>query len=355
MARWRAAHRFLAEGVPVLPNSKYLQLATPRPWSRSLVPCYRAGLVVTARRTRRRRSARAPAADPNQRRRPRPPFVAVLSNACELAVLHMSQRSCWAVSPVTAALNPGQNQEVVVAMTNIDPNVIAALDAAVRVHGQHHRKHNQLRHGPGAQVFTPPIAGWWRPLTSGTLRVVVLSSLIGRWEVGWGHVAGITLPRTLLLVGPPLITGAVIVALAMGVAAANLAITRRITSRHVPAAPFDGDDHRGGTRPPEAALDALLGTTFFVLAGCAFVVLCFLDGFSALTAHGVDVQRSDAAAARTLLIVGWTWWPGLVLAVSGLISWIALTAHRRPLAFWASIDLTLMIALDIIAVTAGGS
>jgi hypothetical protein len=100
-------------------------------------------------------------------------------------------------------------------------------------------------------------------------------------------------------------------------------------------------------RPPSSTIDTTLGAVFFVLAACAFVVLCVIDGFNALTAHGVDVRRSDAEAARTIGIAAWTWWPGLV-------AWIVRARQRRPTALWAMTVGGAMVALVLVSVTAGG-
>jgi hypothetical protein len=107
-------------------------------------------------------------------------------------------------------------------------------------------------------------------------------------------------------------------------------------------------------RPPSSTIDTTLGAVFFVLAACAFVVLCVIDGFNALTAHGVDVRRSDAEAARTIGIAAWTWWPGLCLAIVGPVGWIVRARQRRPTALWAMTVGGAMVALVLVSVTAGG-
>ena len=62
-----------------------------------------------------------------------------------------------------------------------------------------------------------------------------------------------------------------------------------------------------------------LGGALFVLAGCAFILLCMFAGFAAFTAHGIDVQVPDAKATKTLVVAGVTWWTGLAIAITGVL------------------------------------
>jgi hypothetical protein len=205
------------------------------------------------------------------------------------------------------------------------------------------------------------------------------SSSFGRWLVPSSYVAGaggvaaaaLLLPQTdlvfdwvpttvaLLYLGPlgvaalfvlfiPLAFGLILpmstllgvaVAVAMGVAILNVVIVRRWMVRAGAGTGIvDGARRR-------RAWDQLLGGAFFVLAGCAFICLSVLAGFTALTAHGVDVAVPDVRASHVLLLAGLTWWWGLGIAVASLVVWILRARKARPLLPWAAGDLGLISGL----------
>ena len=177
-----------------------------------------------------------------------------------------------------------------------------------------------------------------------------VATVVALGPLGLAVALVVLVPFLLVVVAPWWVTGALCIACALGVAVVNVRIVRRLTRPRDPAVLIDADDRRSRRGPPGTALDTTLSILFFVLAGCAFVVLCFVDGFAALTAHGVDFPETEEAAARTLAIAAWTWWPGLVLAIAGLVVWITRARQRRPSAPWAAVELGVMVGLVVICV-----
>jgi hypothetical protein len=166
---------------------------------------------------------------------------------------------------------------------------------------------------------------------------VVIFVYLGPIGVGAGLLVGIVAAFVLAGVAGP--SAAVIWGVgAAAVAAINVAVVLRWRRRAA----------RVGGRIPFAAWDRLIGGFVFVLAGVAFVVLCFVAGATALLAHGVDVSVPEAQAAPIVRAAGLVWWPGLVVAVAGLVAWIMLARRRRRLLPWAIVALAIQIALILV-------
>lgn len=191
--------------------------------------------------------------------------------------------------------------------------------------------------GAGALVVVMMTAGQAERIPS-WLAVVAVLVYLG--PLGLAALLAVMLPMVLIVLLPaPILTG-VCVAVALGVAAINVAIVRRWSERASTAGAEAG-------RSRYRVWDPLVRGSLFVLAGCAFIVLCVMAGFAALTAHGVDVQTPDDQAARTLLAAGLTWWTGLAIAVTGLVIWIRRARRGRLLLPWAAGDLGAMVALIV--------
>ena len=97
--------------------------------------------------------------------------------------------------------------------------------------------------------------------------------------------------------------------------------------------------------------DRLLGSTLFLFAGAAFVVLCFLDGAILLLARGVDTVEPDAIAVPQQTAAGIALLLALAAAVAGLVLWPVLWRSGRRLVWWAAGDLAVQIVLIVIPVT----
>lgn len=92
--------------------------------------------------------------------------------------------------------------------------------------------------------------------------------------------------------------------------------------------------------------DQLYGGILFVLAGGAFVVLSVLAGYAAGTA-GYNVLASNLAdrADEVKFVASVTWWPGLLIAVAGLLWWRVRVGQRRRIFSWGALDLAAMLGL----------
>ncbi len=174
-------------------------------------------------------------------------------------------------------------------------------------------------------------------LVPGWIALIVVVAYLG--PLGLAALLLLAVPAVLVLGSPPPALGFLGVAVAVGVAALNVAILRRWGARPA-GGPRDAD---GGSW--SRGWDTVLGAAVFVLAGCAFVLFSLIAGFAALTAHGIDVRVPEAEAHRTLLRVALTWWPALATAIAGLVLWIVQASRGRRILPWAVADLLLILAL----------
>jgi hypothetical protein len=162
--------------------------------------------------------------------------------------------------------------------------------------------------------------------------------------LGIAAIIVLGLPADLILAVAGTLGQFVYVILAAGVAVLNIVIIARWHRSSLARAAA------GDPVPPNRTVDHVLGAVLFVLAGCGFIVLCFIAGFEVLTAHGIDSAVPDAVADPIVLAASLTWWPGFAIALAGLAVWIVQgTRHRRILP-WAIADFALMFGLNIVLI-----
>ncbi|MBH0055064.1 hypothetical protein I6E74_12905 [Salinibacterium sp. SWN139] len=155
---------------------------------------------------------------------------------------------------------------------------------------------------------------------------------------------GVALYATALFLGDagPL----VVVVVAVAVAAVNVLIVRRFRSE---AARYSTVVALLDTKEVR---ERALGFIVFAYAGCAFIVLCYVAGLTALDglasgSHnwwitGIDRQTlsSDYLSFSSIVI----WLSALGVALAGLAAWVFLGVQRKPLLRWAIADLAVMLA-----------
>ncbi|MBH0025078.1 hypothetical protein [Salinibacterium sp. SWN248] len=126
----------------------------------------------------------------------------------------------------------------------------------------------------------------------------------------------------------------------LGVASVNVVSTRQWRARRLiePDALAPRHFPRGW--------DQLYGGILFVLAGGAFIVLSIVAGYAAGTA-GYNVVASNLAdrADEVKFVASVTWWPGLLIAVVGLLWWRVRVGQRRRIFSWGALDLAAMLGL----------
>lgn len=186
----------------------------------------------------------------------------------------------------------------------------------------------------GAVLATAAEAG----AIPGWLALLIILVYLG--PLGLTGLLLVVLPLELIVLLPPLALPVVSAVVAIGAASLNAVILDRWRRRRA-----RGSAPSSSAGPSSGDWDTLLGGALFVLAGCAFVLLCMFAGFAALTAHGIDVRVPDADATRTLVVAGITWWTGLAIAITGLVLWVKLARRGRRLLPWAAADLASMVAL----------
>jgi hypothetical protein len=180
------------------------------------------------------------------------------------------------------------------------------------------------------------------PLVQGEIvtgAVVYLAVLLYLGPVGVAALLFVVLPTSSILVMTDGILFGFQFAVAMVVAIVNVVLVRLWMAQ--PA--LTGESATKKSR--RHGWDQLLGGSAFVLAGCGFVVLCVVAGFARAIAHGVDFPVPDAEADTTVLLLNFTWWPGLIVANAGLALWIIQAKRSRPILPWAVADLAIMITL----------
>ncbi|MGV8913274.1 MAG: hypothetical protein ACOH14_11740 [Rhodoglobus sp.] len=99
-------------------------------------------------------------------------------------------------------------------------------------------------------------------------------------------------------------------------------------------------------KSPPPGWDQLYGGILFVLAGGAFIVLSVVAGYAAGTAgYGVPASSLANRADEVKFVASVTWWPGLLIAVVGLLWWRVRVGQRRRIFSWATLDLAAMLGL----------
>lgn len=131
----------------------------------------------------------------------------------------------------------------------------------------------------------------------------------------------------------------------VGVAFVNVISTRQWRAR--PLAQPDALSPKGV--PP--GWDRLYGGILFVLAGGAFIVLSVVAGYAAATAdYGVAASSVADQADEVKFVASVTWWPGLLIAVVGLVWWRVRVGQRRRIFSWGALDLAAMLGLIAVVV-----
>lgn len=169
--------------------------------------------------------------------------------------------------------------------------------------------------------------------------VVIAGVILYLGPLGLAALLVVLVPISFLVVAPNSVVLGLSVAVAMGVAVLNVLIVRRwSTGRGSQAG-------TGGAGMTRRVWDQVLGAVLFVFAGCVFILLSMIAGFEAMVAPGVDVRVPVAEADHVRLLAALTWWPGLTIAVGGLVLWIVCAKRARPILPWAIVDLVLMLGL----------
>lgn len=92
--------------------------------------------------------------------------------------------------------------------------------------------------------------------------------------------------------------------------------------------------------------DRLYGGILFVLAGGAFIVLSVVAGYAPATInYGVGASSLANRVDEVQLVASITWWPGLLIAVVGLLWWRVRVGQRRRIFSWGALDLAAMLGL----------
>ncbi|MGV8859010.1 hypothetical protein [Rhodoglobus sp.] len=126
----------------------------------------------------------------------------------------------------------------------------------------------------------------------------------------------------------------------IGVAFVNVISTRQWRAR-----PLREPDALS-TRHLPPGWDQLYGGILFVLAGGAFIVLSVVAGYAAGTAgFGVLASSLENRADEVKFVASVTWWPGLLIAVVGLLWWRVRVGQRRRIFSWGALDLAAMLGL----------
>lgn len=210
-------------------------------------------------------------------------------------------------------------------------------------------------------------------VVAGVITTIALVLYLGPLGIATGLL--IAAPLGLLFVGSGGASGVVGVILSTGVAGLNVLIVaswrERLRLRAARDAAPDPIAH--AWRPPvhsprvlgetpivwadlrPAPWKQAVGAAAFALAGCGFVVLCFVCGFTAVVAHGVDVQIPDAQANHTLLLAALAWWPGLGVAIAGLVVWVRRGRRGEALLPWGLAGLGLQLGFVCLGLVGAAS
>jgi hypothetical protein len=165
--------------------------------------------------------------------------------------------------------------------------------------------------------------------------VLFLVVLVYLGPLGLAALLVVGLPMALIFVAPA--SPLVVVLLAIGVAVVNVALFHRWRTRTPPV--------RVERAAPLPRWHAAVASVLFLLAGCGFVLLSYVAGFAALTAGGVDFRVPAVEADRVRLIAAITWWPGLAIAITGLVLWIVRARRGQTILIYACVDLALIVTL----------
>ena len=83
-----------------------------------------------------------------------------------------------------------------------------------------------------------------------------------------------------------------------------------------------------------------------MLAGGAFIVLSVVAGYAPATIdYGVGTSSLANRVDEVQLVASIMWWPGLLIAVVGLLWWRVRVGQRRRIFSWGALDLAAMLGL----------
>ncbi|MBH0099976.1 hypothetical protein I6E68_12615 [Salinibacterium sp. NSLL150] len=134
-------------------------------------------------------------------------------------------------------------------------------------------------------------------------------------------------------------------AVAMATASLNVIIVKGRRRRRIAAATPSSEGLSGDEPDVARRYGLAFSKLLFALAGWAFIALSVIAGGVILLADGmssgVSVDEADPVKCAAAVI----WWPGLLIAVAGLVTWIIRVDKGRPATALAAIDLVAMLVL----------